>query len=869
VTTTLPAPPDQTRQETALSTRIAAPASPPPTPASRWQLMRTRLRKRVRWALLAGLIGGAAGAVLGWNADTPTYRAELRLEVRPVVAGVSSEATEGDPAEAVYRAFVERQIELLQTHASGKGELTVTAGTGRPTPLHLALLHTKRNAAADTLASLLEAYQRSAEFERQQADAAQLEKLIEDRTTLRQHLLAVRQQRNKVETTLGSLQLDEALRTRAEELAKIELQLTETEIALATLKAQSAEPTSADTQRLAAMARTDSVLAGLLARQAELAARYDAMSLTMGENAPAMRELRTEIDAVAQQINRHVTQATAARVNLAGLGIEGAVTLTVDELAGRQRTLSQMRDRVAAEHARLVEHKRQIQQLDDAIAYAQSLIEQREQQMRQLLVGGWAAGRVLLPESLTPLVTRHADPRPAAALLGGTAGGLTLLAIALVLLAADQRILRAEIVPVATGAAPLLGRVPAMDKKGDGSIQSQAAAMSIHEIRALLELRGAAAGAKAFAITSPSEGSGKTSLTVGLATSLALSGTRTLLVDCELTGRAKPAANNGVNGAPQRQSVDEVMTVMGYLDDRETDILLLPPDAKVGLVGMLEGGTLEQCVVETSVPNLSLLPAVGARPQHVGRLSTHFISELIAEARRHYDMILFDTGPIPGSIEALFVAGRVDEVILVVARGETQSRVDKTLAQLRMIGAKLAGTVFNRDEMQLAGAAGESTTDTPIARQDVGSGIFAAAVQAQTAAKRSATAPSRKAEVSSEESPATEPASPVAPAPTTVQDEDDDAIRPEDAGELYRTLLAEEIDLDARQSPGAELSLNEAATPDSITSEPPTSAGVMTADAAPTADNADELDEDDMLDNLVDSVIVSAHRAQIETSRQE
>src|SRR5690606_8903957 len=111
--------------------------------------------------------------------------------VRPVVAGVSSEATEGDPAEAVYRAFVERQIELLQTHASGKGELTVTAGTGRPTPLHLALLHTKRNAAADTLASLLEAYQRSAEFERQQADAAQLEKLIEDRTTLRQHLLAV------------------------------------------------------------------------------------------------------------------------------------------------------------------------------------------------------------------------------------------------------------------------------------------------------------------------------------------------------------------------------------------------------------------------------------------------------------------------------------------------------------------------------------------------------------------------------------------------------------------------------------------------------------------------------------------------------
>src|SRR5690606_40421933 len=92
----------------------------------------------------------------------------------------------------------------------------------------------------------------------------------------------------------------------------------------------------------------------------------------------------------------------------------------------------------------------------------------------------------------------------------------------------------------------------------------------------------------------------------------------------------------------------------------------------------------------------SILPAVSAQAQHIGKLSCHFIRRLISEAKEQYDMILFDTGPVPGSVEALFVAGEADEVILVVTRGERQSRVDKTLAHLKMINARVAGTVFNR-----------------------------------------------------------------------------------------------------------------------------------------------------------------------------
>ena len=59
-------------------------------------------------------------------------------------------------------------------------------------------------------------------------------------------------------------------------------------------------------------------------------------------------------------------------------------------------------------------------------------------------------------------------------------------------------------------------------------------------------------------------------------------------------------------------------------------------------------------------------------------------------------MILIDTGPILGSIEATPVAAASDGVILTVARGQQRPLVEKALAHLNSIGARVAGVVFNR-----------------------------------------------------------------------------------------------------------------------------------------------------------------------------
>ena len=59
-------------------------------------------------------------------------------------------------------------------------------------------------------------------------------------------------------------------------------------------------------------------------------------------------------------------------------------------------------------------------------------------------------------------------------------------------------------------------------------------------------------------------------------------------------------------------------------------------------------------------------------------------------------VVLIDTGPILGSIEATPVCAAADAVILTVARGQQRPLVEKALQHLLSIGARFAGVVFNR-----------------------------------------------------------------------------------------------------------------------------------------------------------------------------
>ncbi len=262
---------------------------------------------------------------------------------------------------------------------------------------------------------------------------------------------------------------------------------------------------------------------------------------------------------------------------------------------------------------------------------------------------------------------------------------------------------------VVEAGTPVLGVVPQVPSgRRLTSPNFEASASSIHQVRAVLEIRARQDKNAAYAFTSPRRGAGKTSVAIGVATSLAMSGTKTLVVDCDLAGRiARGQTGSPVESqdfgpidtqgsSPENDSLDDIAMSEGYIDDADTTELTSQQNLqRRGVAGMLDGGALDKCVIEATVPGLWLLPATHAETRHIGALSDAFIRRLIDEATHDYDLILFDTGPIPGSVEALLVCGQADGVVLVLPENETPAHTSQTMAYLKVIQAKVLGTVFN------------------------------------------------------------------------------------------------------------------------------------------------------------------------------
>ena len=81
----------------------------------------------------------------------------------------------------------------------------------------------------------------------------------------------------------------------------------------------------------------------------------------------------------------------------------------------------------------------------------------------------------------------------------------------------------------------LLGILPNLPDRLTDPAQAATAAHCVHQIRTMLQIN-AGEDSNVFAVTSASPGDGKTSLTLALGLSFAASGSRTLLIDCDLVG---------------------------------------------------------------------------------------------------------------------------------------------------------------------------------------------------------------------------------------------------------------------------------------------------------------------------------------------
>lgn len=178
---------------------------------------------------------------------------------------------------------------------------------------------------------------------------------------------------------------------------------------------------------------------------------------------------------------------------------------------------------------------------------------------------------------------------------------------------------------------------------------------------------------------------------------------RSLLVTCAdaETDKSNALANLAVVMA---QAGDRVVVVDGDLRRPRQHEIFGVANSR-GLTDWLkESGA--PALVETSVPNLRLLPSGPLPPNPVALLSTNRLAELLAQLSADADYVLVDAPPVLAVTDAALWAGKVDGVLLAVHAGRTRrEHAQRAKTVLEKVQARIVGAVL-LDAEEEAGAFG-------------------------------------------------------------------------------------------------------------------------------------------------------------------
>lgn len=116
--------------------------------------------------------------------------------------------------------------------------------------------------------------------------------------------------------------------------------------------------------------------------------------------------------------------------------------------------------------------------------------------------------------------------------------------------------------------------------------------------------------------------------------------------------------------------------------------------AKKDIVDYLSGSAeMEEIVVRTNTPNLYFIDSSHRMAVNAGLSS---FDRFIEEAKRYFDLIIFDTPPLGVFIDAASLAAKSDGTVLIVADGKVERKeLKKVLDQLEQVKARVLGIAFN------------------------------------------------------------------------------------------------------------------------------------------------------------------------------
>ena len=169
-------------------------------------------------------------------------------------------------------------------------------------------------------------------------------------------------------------------------------------------------------------------------------------------------------------------------------------------------------------------------------------------------------------------------------------------------------------------------------------------------------------------VTSALPREGKTTAAANLAVTLAQLGDKTVLVDADLR---KPGVGRLLNlGTGKYAGLSSYLAGVSSLD-----LVTVPHPA---------------------IPNLAAIPTGPLPPNPADLLSSHKLTEAIAELRKKYKFIVIDSPPIMAATDAVILSVQADGVLLVVRSGETPKEAfSRTRDLLASVKCHLLGVVLN------------------------------------------------------------------------------------------------------------------------------------------------------------------------------
>jgi len=168
-----------------------------------------------------------------------------------------------------------------------------------------------------------------------------------------------------------------------------------------------------------------------------------------------------------------------------------------------------------------------------------------------------------------------------------------------------------------------------------------------------------------FVITSTAPGDGKSFTAANVAISMAQHKSNTLIIDADL----RRGVLHNTFGVPKEPGLTNYLT------------------------GMV---SFQHIINETLTPNLSMISCGSLLPNPSELLGSPQMKRFLDEARRKFDIIIFDSPPLNAATDAIVIGTQVDAVVLVIRAGITDRNLAKQkLEMFKNVPVRLLGVVLN------------------------------------------------------------------------------------------------------------------------------------------------------------------------------